>query len=505
MTPLVAGRSRILNLACLLLILVSACGGQLPASVPLATPTTLYLATVPVDATPTATPFQPVPVSEAVDPTVDPTFNSTFTPTFAPTPAFTETPPPVEATYDPNSVIPATTTPVSFYVPPYAPDPAMPLTGADTVTFLLLGSDKRPGQTYFRTDTIIIVVIRPTSGQVALISLPRDLYVYIPTVGMDRVNAAYEYGEMYHYPGGGFALLKDTILYNLGITINHLAIVDFDGFRAIVNTLGGIDVPVFCSYTDWHLIDPGYDPENENNWDLYTVGPGVVHMDGDLALWYARSRKRSSDFDRGRRSQEVLRALYARALQTNAISKIPDLYNEFSSAIITDLTLPDLLQLAPLALHLTNADIRSYYIGRDLVTSWMTPGGASVQLPNGPAIQSMLQQALAFAPRITDTTALTIEVRNGTVNPGWDSLAAERLNYVGYNTRLAVSDQVDYASSLLYDLTATPDMVRAASLLNLLGLSSSAFVSAPQQVDVNYVFIVGADFQPCFNPESISP
>ncbi len=233
----------------------------------------------------------------------------------SPSPAFTETQPPLDATFDPNAMLSPTTTPESFYVPPYAPDPALTLNDNDTVTFLLLGSDKRPGQTYFRTDTIIIAIIRPGSGQVALISVPRDLYVYIPTVGMDRINTAYEYGEMYHYPGGGFALLKDTILYNLGLRIDHLAIVDFDGFRRIVDTLGGIDVPVFCSYTDWHLIDPGYDPNNEDNWALYTVGPGVVHMDGDLALWYARSRKRSSDFDRGRRSQEVLRALYTRALQ----------------------------------------------------------------------------------------------------------------------------------------------------------------------------------------------
>jgi LCP family protein required for cell wall assembly len=340
---------------------------------------------------------------------------------------------------------------------------------------------------------------------VVLISVPRDLYVYIPNRGMDRINAAYEYGEMDNYPGGGFALLKDTILYNLGLSIDHLAIVDFDGFRRIVDTLGGIDVPVFCSYTDWHLIDPSYDQNDENNWALYTVGPGVVHMDGDLALWYARSRKKSSDFDRGRRSQEVLRALYARALQTDTISKIPELYSDFSSSFITDLTLPDLLQLAPLAGHLNNADIRSYYIGRDLVTGWMTPGGASVLLPNGPAIQSMLQQALSFAPRTTDAEALAVEVRNGTVNPGWDSLAAERLNYVGYNTRLAFADRQDYANSLLYDLSDTPDLSRAGSLLNVLGLPPAAFVTAPMQVDINYVLIVGADYQPCFNPATIAP
>ena len=484
-------RFRIINLACLLLILVSACGGQPSAFGSLATPTTLYLVTVPADATPTATPFQPV-ADNGVP---------------SPPPALTVTPPPLDATSDPNALSSPTTTPESFYVPPYAPDPSLTLTDNDTVTFLLLGSDKRPGQTFFRTDTIIIAVIRPGSGQVALISVPRDLYVYIPTVGMDRINAAYEYGEMpkYNYPGGGFALLKDTILYNLGLSIDHLAIVDFDGFRRIVDTLGGVDVPVFCSYTDWHLIDPNYDPENENNWALYTVGPGLVHMDGNLALWYARSRQRSSDFDRGRRSQEVLRALYTRALQTNTISRIPELYNDFISAIITDLTLPDLLELAPLALHLNNADIRSYYIGRDYVTGWMTPGGASVLLPNGPAIQALIQQTLSPASRTAEAEALTVEVRNGTANPGWDSLAAERLNYVGYNTRLASADRLDYPNSLLYDLSAIPDLTRLGLLLNILGLPPAAFVSAPLQVDLNYVLIVGADYQPCFNPATITP
>jgi polyisoprenyl-teichoic acid--peptidoglycan teichoic acid transferase len=482
-------RTRIINLACLLVLILSACGSQ-PAAL-IATPTTLYLVTVPADATPTSTPFQP-----GVDASP-----------LLPTPAFSETPAPPTATFDPNVIIPPTPTPQSFYVPPYAPLPALDITSEGTVSFLLLGSDKRPGQTYFRTDTIIIVIIRPSTGQVAMVSVPRDLYVYIPTVGMDRINTAYEYGEMpkYNYSGGGFALLQDTIKYNLGLTINHLAIVDFTGFSRIVDTLGGIDVPVFCPYTDWHLIDPSYDPNNENNWSQYTVGPGVVHMNGDLALWYARSRKMSSDFDRGRRSQEVLRALFAQAMRTNSISKIPELYNDFISTIITDLTLPDLLQLSPLALHMTNADIRSFYIGKSLVTSWITPGGASVQLPNGPAIQSMLQQALAFAPRTTDAAALTIEVRNGTSNPGWDSLAAERLNYVGYDTRIAAADRQDYANSLLYDLSASPDLSRISSILNVLSLPSQAFVSAPMQADINYVFVVGADYRPCFNPETITP
>ena len=459
---------------------------------PAATPTDLFLVTAPANATPTLTPFQP--------------FSAAQTPTLGPLATATLFPGGFTPTFDAQALLPtAAATEQSFYAPPYAPKPFPVLTDNQTVTFLLLGSDVRPGQTYFRTDTIIVAAVRPSSGQVTLISIPRDLYVYIPTVGMDRVNTAYEYGQLHEYPGGGAALLKATLLYNLGIRIDHLAIVDFTVFTRIVNTLGGVDVPVYCSYTDWHLIDPSYDPNNVNNWSLYTVGPGIVHMDGDLALWYARSREMSSDFDRGRRSQEVLRALYARALKTDAIDKIPQLYNDFSSSVITDLKLNDLLQLAPLALHLNNANIRSYYIGRNDVTAWMTPGGASVQLPNGPVIQSMLQQALSPSPRAAQDTALTIEIRNGTSNPAWDALAAERLNYAGYNTRLAPADRKSYANSLLYDLSATPDLTRATSLLSVLGLPSSAFVTSPNSANVNYVLIVGADYKPCFNPNGLAP
>src|SRR3970282_2087117 len=113
----------------------------------------------------------------------------------------------------------------------------------------------------------------------------------------------------------------------------------------------------------------------------YTVGPGVVHMDGDLALWYARSRKRSSDFDRGRRQQETLRSIYARVLPTGTIARLPALYRDLTGIVETDITLTEMLQLALYAPKLTNADFRSYYIRPPLVSAWTTEGGASVQLP----------------------------------------------------------------------------------------------------------------------------
>ncbi len=383
---------------------------------------------------------------------------------------------------------------------------AQPLINApEAVTFLLLGSDLRPGSSY-RTDTIVIAVVRPRDGQVSMISVPRDLWVNIPTVGLQRINTAYQFGELYDYPGGGPGLLKDTILFNFGLQIDHTAMVDFDGFRRIVDTLGGIEVPVYCAYTDWRLLAPTLDPENEDNWALYTSGPGLIHMDGDLALWYARSRQKSNDFDRGRRQQETIRAIYQQFLRTDSIQRIPQLYTDFSSSIRTDLGIGDILNLSPMALNLSNADIRSYYIAGDLITPWTTPGGAYVLLPNTEAIQAMITEALAPSTKQVERQTLKIEIQNGSGYEGWDVLASERLNYAGFETSYQPADNRQHANTLLYDLTAAQNRQQAASLLAILGLPPSALVSVPNgSSEIQYVLIIGNDYKPCFKPSELTP
>jgi polyisoprenyl-teichoic acid--peptidoglycan teichoic acid transferase len=302
--------------------------------------------------------------------------------------------------------------------------------------------------------------------------------------------------------------LRDTILYNLGINIDHTAMVDFNGFRQVVNTIGGVDVPVFCPYTDWHLISPELDPENEYNWELYTVGPGLVKMDGDLALWYARSRKRSNDFDRGRRQQEVLRAIYSQALQANLITQLPDLYSQVSSAVTTDLGFTDLLSLAPISLHLSNADIRSYYINEKngTVSSWITPGGAYVLVPNETAIAALVQEASTSHPKQIQEAAIKVEVRNASPYDGWDALAAQRLNYAGFESSIAPADYRDQTTTFLYDLTSTQDRSITSQILKVMGLSDTNLISAPNpNSTVPYVLLLGSDYQPCFDPGALTP
>jgi LCP family protein required for cell wall assembly len=298
--------------------------------------------------------------------------------------------------------------------------------------------------------------------------------------------------------------LKDTILYNLGIRIDHTAMVEFDGFRKIVDTLGGVDVPVSCPYTDWRLIDPSYDPENENNWHLYTTGPGVVHMDGDLALWYARSRQKSNDFDRGRRQQDVLRALFTQALQSGTVTRIPELYNDLRSTVDTDLGLGDILSLAVYAPKMTNADIRSYYIRPPYVSSWITEGGAYVLLPNEDALHQMLTEALSPSTQTEQRQAIVIDVMNGTSIPGYETLAATRLNYAGYEAHIVSSDRQDYAYSVLIDKTTTQDRAQSGTILNVMGMQPGSVIPGPDSNStVHYLLILGYDYQPCFSPEKL--
>jgi LCP family protein required for cell wall assembly len=478
-------------------LLLAGCGTLAPASAQVQPALPFILVTAAPNASQTPTAFQPIPwtptgtLGAADQPTVDPA-----TPT-ATLPASTQTEVP---TIDPNILI-NTLAPLATI--DAGSGSQILNNGQETVNFLLIGSDRRPGGS-FRTDTMVIAILRPNEGQVSLISIPRDLWVFIPEWQNQRINTAYQHGISVGYPGGGPGLLKDTILYNLGIRIDHTAMVEFDGFSRIVDTLGGVDIPVACAYTDWRLIDPSLDPFNEDNWYLYTAEPGLTHMNGELALWYARSRQKSSDFDRGRRQQEVLRALFTQALQAGTLTRISELYNTLKDSVETDLGLADLLQLSLYAPKMTNADIRSYYIRPPYVSSWITDAGAYVLLPNEDALQQMLTEALSPSTQTVQRQTIVIDVMNGTSIAGYEQLATTRLNYAGYETHVIPSDRQDYAYSVLIDKTTAQDHAQSDTLLNVMGMLPGSLIPSPDaNSTAHYLLILGYDYQPCFSPEKL--
>ena len=152
---------------------------------------------------------------------------------------------------------------------------------------------------------------------VSLISIPRDYYAWIPTWGLDKINTAFIRGHKHDYPGGGAALLKATIEYNFGVPIHYYAMVDFSSYRSVVDAVGGVDLVVECPFHDTYP-----DPEAESGQTDIDLEPGLHHLDGKHALWYVRSRWNTSDFDRHRRQQQVVRAIFHQALGQNMISRI---------------------------------------------------------------------------------------------------------------------------------------------------------------------------------------
>ncbi len=202
---------------------------------------------------------------------------------------------------------------------------------AGQVTILLMGSDQRPQTGGFRTDTMVLLVLRP-SGSVSLVSFPRDLWVNLPGMGMQRLNTAMEFG--------GFELVQSTFQYNFGFAPQSYVLTNFSGFKSIVDSLGGVDVQVSQTLVDSR---DGYP-------DGFRLDPGTVHMDGDTALWYVRSRKTTSDLDRLRRSQEVIAAIGRKLFSLNGLGRVPEFYGAFRGAVVTDLTLADFdLAAAPAA------------------------------------------------------------------------------------------------------------------------------------------------------------
>jgi LCP family protein required for cell wall assembly len=168
-------------------------------------------------------------------------------------------------------------------------------------TILLIGSDvRRTGGDGARSDTILLARIQPRRHRVALLSIPRDLYVAIPGHGHDRINMAFRYG--------GERLLTHVVRETLGIEIDHFVEVDFRGFKSIVGDLGGIWLPIDQRYYNHNA---GTLATNYADIDLQ---PGYQRLNGDQALAFARYRHTDNDFVRAARQQLLLRIVARDAL-----------------------------------------------------------------------------------------------------------------------------------------------------------------------------------------------
>jgi len=251
---------------------------------------------------------------------------------------------------------------------------------------LILGLDRRPGQgNAVRSDTMILVTVYPPGPRVALLSIPRDLYVEVPGHGPGRVNAAHSWGENAQ-PGSGPSLAMQTVAQNFGLPVHRYVRLDFDGFRAIVDSVGGIDVVVETA-----IVDNAY-PTDDYGTIRIEIPAGPQHMDGETALRYARSRHGSSDFERAERQQQIVVALARRLLEPEVWADLPLVHQVLMNSLETDLTTWELVLLAPTLYRVGPDGIERRVIDREMTQPWTTSTGGSVLLPRWEAIRPLLQE-----------------------------------------------------------------------------------------------------------------
>ncbi|QGG48253.1 LCP family protein [Heliorestis convoluta] len=214
----------------------------------------------------------------------------------------------------------------------------------DRINVLLLALDARPGEDEeARTDSIIFASIDRNEKIVSIMSIPRDTRVQLKGHGQDKINNAHVYG--------GVELVQKTVEDLLGVTIDYHVKTNFEGFRDIIDTLGGVEIDVERRMY-YYQGDP---------YDRIDLQKGFQRLNGDKALQYVRFRSDAlGDISRTQRQQNFLQALAKEMMQMNTLWKIPTLIPQISKAIETNMGLSDMLALALTAKDWQTVEIVSH-------------------------------------------------------------------------------------------------------------------------------------------------
>ncbi len=368
------------------------------------------------------------------------------------------------------------------------------------MNLLVLGSDRREGDEgeegdSGRSDTIILVHVDPDRDYLSVLSLPRDLRVKIPDHGTAKINAAYALG--------GPGLTIRTVQQVTGVDIDHYLEIDFDAFRDITNSLGGVYVDVDRRY---------YNDDAE--WELIRLAPGYQLLHGDEALDYVRFRHdQNMDFGRMERQQRFLSAVREQAMGWDLPFKLPRLVTSLFKNVDTDLGANDILKLAYWGIGLEGSRIRqismvgatetiggaSYVlIGDDAiaeaVTDFLTPPGAAqvasgAAAPTGTGAENTPATSASTTEAGADLTGKEVDVLNGNGRAGEAAAAGEWLESLGA-TVFAVSNadrSAQKATSVEYPSGMSAE---AKEVAGVLGAESVKKNSSLERITI----ILGEDF-----------
>ena len=208
--------------------------------------------------------------------------------------------------------------------------------GDDIINILLVGQDRRPGQPRLHSDSMVLCTINKSHKTVTLTSFLRDLWVDIPGYYHERLNVPYMLK--------GFDLLNDTLESTFGVRADYNVEVDFAGFQAVIDAVGGIDLELTAAEAKYLNKRGNWDFNNASagTWNLSS---GMNHMTGEQAFAYSRIRALDSDFGRTNRQRYVLTRLMEE-IQNISLTKVYSLIQSTLPLLSTDMEKSEMLGLA---------------------------------------------------------------------------------------------------------------------------------------------------------------
>jgi LCP family protein required for cell wall assembly len=365
----------------------------------------------------------------------------------------------------------------------------------DPFYILLMGSDRRPGEKWARSDTLIVARIDPKARKIQMISIPRDTRVMIPGRHLDKINAAPSWG--------GPKLAIQTVKEFTGLPISHYLSIDFQGFQSVVNAIGGVWFDVKERMYDADA--PAWSRKNA------VVEKGYQKLDGFHALVLVRSRHQyaDGDFSRMRNQQAFLKAFAKQALDFKNVFSAPAIIQALSDNLDTDMTTSEMVSLVQQFKGLNDGDIEAV----TMPGSGAFIDGLSYVVANESKFDAMLarmRKGLPLDPQASATSTgtatggpaasglkpkdVTLTVRNGAGVSGLAKVGADVFTKAGFPVvETGNMNQFVYSKSLV--VFPRGREAEAAMVRETLGYGDVVPAAGMYTFNTDILVVIGKDWR----------
>jgi len=304
----------------------------------------------------------------------------------------------------------------------------VPWNGHDPLNLLVMGVDQRTTEST-RSDSMIVLHVDPSSHDVTMLSVPRDLWIYLPGYNNStKINAGYALGQPY---GQGPQFAQFAVESALRIPINYVAVLKFNGFKSVVDAMGGVNVCV-----PRELYDANYPDDTGFGHHTIDIKAGCQVMDGTTALVYARERHANAQQDLGRieQQQAVVSGVEKGLLSPFTLVRLPAILTAADKAVDTTLPHAAALELGMLLARAGSAHMQHVYLNVDsgYVTAATSSDGQDILDPNWAKIRPEMISLFAN-PRLSNENA-SVQVLDGQVANGLAATYTTMLQNIGFNT-----------------------------------------------------------------------